>query len=138
MGEAELTTVLYETPEEYLTILPAGQWDRQVIQAIARNELGNLLKRLQEMYDYIIIDSHPILDATDALLMSKQVDSVILTAMKQQTQLPRLYTASQRLQALHVNVPGVVVNGVDPFELPPQMPPALGTTPAVPQLTHNI
>jgi capsular exopolysaccharide synthesis family protein len=117
LGEVDLAEGINETPEENLVVMPSGQWDRQVIQALARDGLSQLLLRLRQSYDYVIIDSHPILDATDALLMSKQADAVILTAIKQNTQLPRLYTASQRLAALHVNVLGVVVNGVDPYEV---------------------
>lgn len=137
VAETEVASAIYETPEEFLAVMPSGQWGRQVIQALSRNELGQLLQGFRQSYDFVIIDSHPILDATDTLLMSKQVDGVILSAIKQQTQLPRLYTAYQRLASLHVNVLGVVVNGVDPFEVPVSS----GGGPAqnsVPLLTSNL
>ena len=76
----------------------------------------------------MLIDSHPLLEATDTLLIGQQADAVILSALRQVSQLPRLYTASQRLQSLEIRLLGAVINGADPNEV---ICPA-STVPAVP------
>jgi polysaccharide biosynthesis transport protein len=117
LGETEPTEAIQETAQENLSIMPAGQWDREVLHALARHGLSDLLEDLRTTYDFVIIDSHPILDAADTLLMSKHVDGVMLTVLRHVSQMPRVYTACQRLTALQVRVLGVVVNGVDPNEV---------------------
>jgi polysaccharide biosynthesis transport protein len=115
--EVEAADGVQETAQENLDVMAAGQWDREVIHALARHGLSDLLEQLRDSYDFVIIDSHPILEAADSLLMSQHVDAVMLTVLRQVSQMPRVYTAYQRLTALQVRVLGVVVNGVDPNEV---------------------
>jgi len=117
LGEVEPPDAVQQTPQENLALLPAGQWDREVIGSLARDGLGTMLENLRQAYDFILIDSHPLLEATDALLIGQQADAVILAALRQVSQLPRLYTASRRLQSLRIRLLGTVINGVDPNEV---------------------
>jgi capsular exopolysaccharide synthesis family protein len=128
LGEIEAADGVQGTAQENLDVMAAGQWDREVIHALARQGLSDLLEQLRTSYDFVIIDSHPILEAADSLLMSQHVDAVLLTVLRQVSQMPRVYTAYQRLTALQVRVLGVVVNGVDPNEM--VMP--AGSAPTVP------
>jgi capsular exopolysaccharide synthesis family protein len=119
LGEVDMADAVKTTSLEGLSFLAAGQWDREVMQALARNGLEGVFDKLREEFDFLVIDSHPVLSATDALLLGRQVDAVILSVLREVSQMPRVYTAAQRLQALGIRVLGAVVNGADPEEALP-------------------
>jgi capsular exopolysaccharide synthesis family protein len=117
LGEIEVAEAAQETPQENLSLIPAGQWDREVLQALARNGLEGVFERLADEFDFIIIDSHPVLAATDSLLLGRQVDAVILSVLREVSMMPQVFAAQQQLTSLGVRVLGAVVNGADPSEV---------------------
>jgi capsular exopolysaccharide synthesis family protein len=117
LGEVEAPEACQETPLDNLAVVTAGQWDREVLAALARDGLEGVFEKLQEEYDFIIIDSHPVLVATDSLLLGRRVDAVILSVRADVSQMPKVYAAAQQLGALGIRVLGAVVNGSDPEEV---------------------
>ena len=113
----EAADAVQTTPQDGLAVLAAGQWDREVMQALARDGLEGIFEKLREEFDFIVIDSHPVLAATDSLLIGQQADAVILSVLRDVSQTPRVYAASQKLAALGIRVLGAVVNGADPDEV---------------------
>jgi succinoglycan biosynthesis transport protein ExoP len=116
LSEVELTDAVQATTLEGLSFMAAGQWDREVLHALARDGVEGIFEKLQEEFDFIVIDSHPVLAATDSLLIGQRVDAVILSVLREVSQMPRVYAASQRLTTLGIRVLGAVVNGADPEE----------------------
>jgi capsular exopolysaccharide synthesis family protein len=116
LGEVELTDAVQATTLEGLWFMASGQWDREVLQALARDGVEGIFEKLQQEFDFVVIDSHPILAATDSLLIGQRVDAVILSVLREVSQMPRVYAASQRLTTLGIRVLGAVVNGADPEE----------------------
>ena len=117
LGEVEAAEAVQNTAQDGLSIMAAGQWDREVMQALARDGLEGIFEQLREEFDFIIVDSHPVLSATDSLLIGQHVDAVILSVLRDVSQMPRVYVASQKLAALGIRVLGAVVNGADPEEV---------------------
>ncbi len=122
LAEVEAADAVKPTPLEGLSFLAAGQWDREVMQALARGGLEGVFDKLREEFDFLVIDSHPVLAATDALILGQQADAVILSVLREVSQMPRVYTAAQRLRALGIRVLGAVVNAADPEEALPSSP----------------
>ncbi|MGH7224808.1 MAG: polysaccharide biosynthesis tyrosine autokinase, partial [Gemmataceae bacterium] len=116
LSEVELTDAVQATTLDGLSFMAAGQWDREVLHALAREGVEGIFEKLQEEFDFIVIDSHPVLAATDSLLIGQRVDAVILSVLREVSQMPRVYAASQRLTTLGIRVLGAVVNGADPEE----------------------
>jgi succinoglycan biosynthesis transport protein ExoP len=117
LGEIGLDDVVQETPIDGLWIIAAGQWDREVVQALAKEGVEALFERLKEQFDFVIVDSHPVLDATDSLLIGQHVDAVLLSLLRDVSQVPRVYAAGQRLTNLGIRVLGAVVNGMGQEDL---------------------
>jgi capsular exopolysaccharide synthesis family protein len=117
LGEVETADAVQATTLEGLSVIPAGQWDREVMQALARDGMQGVFERLKEEFDFIVVDSHPVLAATDALLLGQQVDAVLLSVLRDVSRTPRVYAACQRLTALGIRLLGAVVNGADPTEV---------------------
>ena len=117
LGEVEVADAVQATTIDGLSIVAAGQWDREVIQSLARGGMEGVFEKLREEFDFIIVDSHPVLAAADALQIGQHADAVLLSVLKQVSQMPRVYTACQRLAALDIRVLGAVVCGTDPEEV---------------------
>lgn len=75
--------------------------------------MRDLLEELQKRFDYVLLDSPPVLHVSDAQILATHVDAVILVAHGGKT--PREFTNHARMNLLRVNanVIGVVLNNVD-------------------------
>jgi capsular exopolysaccharide synthesis family protein len=113
LGEIDAADAIQATPVPGLSLVTAGQWDREVLRALAREGTAEVFEKLKEEYEFIVVDSHPVLAATDSLLLGQHVDAVLLSVLRDVSRSPRVYTAAQRLASLGVRVLGAVVNGAD-------------------------
>jgi capsular exopolysaccharide synthesis family protein len=112
LGEVHIAEATLSSPVDGLWVVPAGQWDREVIQALAKDGVRRIFDKLKNEYDFVVIDSHPVLPAMDSLLIGQHVDTVILSVMRDVSQAPKVYAACQRLATLDIRVFGAVVNGM--------------------------
>ena len=95
-----------------LDLIPAGERDADALRALALNALPALISRLKLMYDYVIVDSAPVLPVADSLLIAQQVDAVILSVYRDVSRIPAVHAGYARLAALGVRILGVVVTGL--------------------------
>jgi capsular exopolysaccharide synthesis family protein len=121
-GEATLQDVVHPTALSRLWVAPAGHWDAHAIQALAQDGVGQLFAQLKEQYDFVIIDSCPVLPVADSLLLAQHVDAVVFSVLKDVSRLPMVQAAREKLSALGVRTLGAVVIGGDPASLAYQYP----------------
>jgi capsular exopolysaccharide synthesis family protein len=110
-GEAHLAEVIGVTAVEGLKVVSAGRCDRRTIRALAQGGLGPFLAQLKEQFDFVIVDSSPILPVADALIVAQQVDAVLFSIFRDVSRKTKVFAALQRLQCLGVPVLGAVVTG---------------------------
>lgn len=110
-GELDFTDVVRPTSVSRLWMIPAGQCDPHALQALAQDTLSALLEPLKEQYDFIIIDSSPVLPVADSLSLGQHVDGVIFSILRDVSRVPAVQAAYQRLTALGIRVLGNVVIG---------------------------
>jgi len=113
-GDASLDDVIWQSPVEHLCVIPAGRSDPATIELIARDRLRDLLSAARERFEFVVIDSAPILLVTDSLIISQHVDAVIFSILREVSQLPAVYAAQESLSSLGVRVLGAVVSGASP------------------------
>jgi Mrp family chromosome partitioning ATPase len=65
---------------------------------------------LSGTFDYLVFDTTPVLAVTDALVMSTQVDNIILVTRSGQTRRGQLQQVKERFHKMKANVIGVVLN----------------------------
>jgi capsular exopolysaccharide synthesis family protein len=111
-GEADLAQVTQPTLLPDLALIPAGRWDARTAQALAKAGPRALFCRLRREYDFILVDSSPILPVADALLIGQSADAAIFSVLRDVSRLPDVQMARQRLAALGVRTLGAVVSGV--------------------------
>jgi capsular exopolysaccharide synthesis family protein len=112
-GEAGLGDVVKPTPLSRLWLLPAGHLDPHAIQALAQEDVRAIFEQMKEQYDFIIVDSCPVLPVADSLLLGQHVDAVIFAVLRDVSRLPSIQAAQQKLQGLGVRMLGAVVIGTD-------------------------
>jgi capsular exopolysaccharide synthesis family protein len=97
---------------ENLDYVPAGKFDAVAQSSLARVGLSPLLAELRPSYDFIIVDSAPVLPVADSLQLSQGVDCVLLSVLHQVSRLPAVYSAVGRLSGVGARIFGAVVSGM--------------------------
>jgi capsular exopolysaccharide synthesis family protein len=110
-GQAELEEVIQATPAEGLWILPAGRFDGSVMQAFSGPVLAQTMERLADQFDFVILDSGPVLTGPVAIICGQYVDAAVISTRRDVSRLPKVEEAYRRLQSVGVYVIGSVVNG---------------------------
>jgi len=70
------------------------------------------IRRLRDSFDYIIVDTPPVLAFSDAMVWAKMADGVILTSYIGHTSKSEMQEAIRRLNEIKANIIGTVVNNV--------------------------
>jgi capsular exopolysaccharide synthesis family protein len=110
-GEANLREVVQPGPLPGLWVVPAGYSDAQTMCALAQGGLTHLLDEIKTEYDFVLIDSAPVLPVADSQLIAQAVDGVVLSVLQNVSRLPAVYAAYERLMVFQVDILGVVVHG---------------------------
>ncbi len=76
-------------------------------------KISDLIQRMREIYDYIIVDSPPVLTVTDALIISNLVDCVIYIVSYKKTKKDQAKLALKQLKENNANVIGAVLSNID-------------------------
>jgi polysaccharide biosynthesis transport protein len=111
------------TPEEAIVVvnqaggfylLPAGGDGLDPSRLLQGDALGQLLGRLRETFDTVLIDVPPILPVADALLVGRWTDGAVLAVRHDTSRFPLVAQARKRLAAIGIPVLGAVLNGCRP------------------------
>ena len=82
-----------------------------LIQLLAQQRVGEVFADLRNSYDFIIIDSAPILSSADTSLIAQHTDGVLLSILCDVSRLPTVHLAYERMAMLGVRTLGAVVGG---------------------------
>jgi capsular exopolysaccharide synthesis family protein len=107
-GERELSEVVYKLEGSGLWFIPAGVTPENPIEVMQSGRLQQLLEQLETFFDWIIIDTPPVLPLADTPLWMKLADGVLLVAREgvcEKKQLERAVEVIDRSTML-----GVIVN----------------------------
>ena len=106
----QINKSVVETAQPGLLILPSGPIPPNPAEVVGSGKMKMLLDLLATRFDYVIIDSPPVLAVTDAVIIGTRVDSVLLIASSGDTRGNQLKQAVQRLREVNANIAGVVLN----------------------------
>lgn len=93
-----------------LSILPSGGMPQNVARALHSVRLDDVLKLMREEYDFVLVDSPPMIPLTDARLLGQHADGVILICRSGQTTMDQLITTRRRLAEDGIHVMGTILN----------------------------
>jgi capsular exopolysaccharide synthesis family protein len=98
--------------ERNLDVLLVGRGS-QDFETFRDDRFANFLARVRSMYDYIIIDTPPVLAISDPRNIASLCDMVLLVTRWRQTSLHAARAAASALRDADAKVKGVVLNGVN-------------------------
>ena len=111
-GDFDYHQVIQKTDVENLEVLVSGPVAPNPSELLGSQKMAELLKDLRNEYDYVLIDTPPVLPATDAAAMSAKVDGVILVVPSGEATVNSLKLAKNRLKIAGANIVGCVLNKV--------------------------
>jgi len=96
-----------------LFVLPAGTPPPNPAELLASANMKEVLTKLSEQYDHIVVDTPPSLSVTDAVVLSPRADAVVLVIRSGQTTKQSLRRSRDILAQVNAKVVGVLLNAVD-------------------------
>jgi polysaccharide biosynthesis transport protein len=112
-AQVTLDEVIQQLPIENLSLLPCGPIPPNPAELIISDRMKEMLKELSLRYDHIIIDSPPLINVTDPVILSTMVDGVILVVHGGKSTRDIVRRARQELATVGAKIFGVVLNNVD-------------------------
>jgi capsular exopolysaccharide synthesis family protein len=112
----ELHDAVRSTQIGGLSLLPAGCVAVNPADIFASSRIGELIPVLRERYDFVLIDTAPLLAVTEAQAIAASVDGVILAIRPSKTEISGAQRALDILQMVGANLLGIVVNGTSGCE----------------------
>lgn len=120
-GDVGLTTVLLGDVgledaivrwSDGIDVLPSGAVPPNPGQLLGSAAMKSLMQRLMLEYAFIVVDSPPLLPATDALGLSHLTDGAIVVARYKATTRQQLANTLEALKAVNARILGIVLNQV--------------------------
>lgn len=111
-GECTLEQSIFDGWGQHLHILPAGKLrDSSPHVLLSGRRFERVIAALRKRYVRIIIDSPPILTASESLVVCKAADAALLCTLRDHSRSSQIKQACERLSLAGVQVTGAVLNG---------------------------
>jgi protein-tyrosine kinase len=101
---------------ENLFFIPSGKQISDPSELVANGRLKLLLQRVEDLFDWIIIDSPPAVPVSDASVLAKACDGVLMVVRSNATPVDMAQRARQEFP--DQSLVGVVLNGMDHESIP--------------------
>ena len=114
VGQARVRDAVQRTTEPNLVAMSAGRTPPNPSELLASERMRSLLTNLQNgPFDWVIIDTPPVLAVTDAVILAQQVSGMVFVVGSEMTRRAHALRALETLQAGHPRSVTVVLNRVD-------------------------
>ena len=110
-GEADEFSIMQRGPVENLFFIPSGREISNSGELVANGRLKLLLQRVEPLFDWIVVDSPPAVPVSDASLLAKACDGVLIVVRCNST--PFDLARRAREEFPQESLVGVVLNGAD-------------------------
>lgn len=107
-GRASLDEALQKTRFPGMTVLTAGAIPPNPSELVGSESARNVLRDLREQFDYVIVDSTPLLAVTDAAVLAAGADGVLIVTRFGQTKREQLTHAVESLESVGAPLLGAV------------------------------
>lgn len=97
---------------ENIDLVPNGPIPPNPIELLDSEKNSELISRLKEIYDIIILDCPPVLGLSDTLIMTKYSDANLVVVSKGKTKLEFLAEVKKSFEKANTSITGVIINKV--------------------------
>jgi capsular exopolysaccharide synthesis family protein len=111
-GVRDLHDLIRPTAVANLFLLSSGSVPPNATELVGSPKMHQVVTQLQQIYDYIVIDSPPVMPVSDALLLATIVDGVLLVTNASRTPKQQVRAARARLEYARAKIFGTVLNRI--------------------------
>ncbi len=111
-GQCKIGDIFTPSPIPYLTLITCGQMPPNPAELLGSQRMRSLLAYAVEKFDYVILDTPPMLSFADATILAAMADSVILVVNCQRSKRDLVKRTCRKLDETNTRVLGVVLNGL--------------------------
>ena len=112
VGTSELNKVMKKI-DDNLYLLTTGTLPPNPAEIIGSNTMENFLNECKINFDYIILDTPPILPVTDSKLLAIKADATVLVVRSEISKSKHVSQAFKELEKVNANVIGTILNDVE-------------------------
>lgn len=109
---SHLASFIHSTGIDNIDFMPRGEHPRNPALLLANGSFDQLMAELNLHYDYIIIDSPPILAASDAMILAQHADKVLMVTRYDNSIEGQLVYAVNQMNKANIKVDGIILNDV--------------------------
>jgi capsular exopolysaccharide synthesis family protein len=111
-GEVKLEAAIRDSGIPNLSVITSGQTSNNPAELLASKKMKELLESLKLEYDFILVDTPPILVCSDSRILAETADGMILIVRVESTNIKALDHAINLTKHLNIDILGVILNQV--------------------------
>ena len=108
---ADAADLVHPVAADNLSVVTAGRWDRQALASLSNGSVDALFRQLREDFDFVVVNTSPILPVADARFVSQYVNTVVLSVFRDVSEAAKIQAACDILAAFGVRSVEAVVTG---------------------------
>ena len=112
-GQVTLAEAIRVLDAPKLSFIPAGPTPPNPAELVGSSRMRDTLEQLRDEYDFVIIDSPPTLPVTDAVVLAREADGIVLVVKGHDTPRELVRRARDQLVNAGAHILGALVNNVD-------------------------
>ena len=107
-----LRKYIQKTDIENLSVVTRGVTPPNPAELIDSKQMEKFIATVKSKYDYVIIDSAPVYNLADSLIISKKADRTMIVCRVNKTNIDHVKDGLKSLQAIDANIAGVILNQI--------------------------
>lgn len=106
----EEKNLIQENPDRTVSIITSGPVPPNPAELLSSKNMGVLLQETEEQFDFVLLDSPPVQQVTDSLMLASLVDGTIIVIKSGKTTNEMLDSGIKKLREGHAHILGVILN----------------------------
>ena len=112
-NEKDLNNIVFKTEVKNLDVIPSGIIPPNPSELLSSKKMKDTIKELSEKWDIVLLDSPPLVAVTDAAILSKFTDKLVIVVMPGKTDRQAFSHSIESLRNIDQPISGLVFNGID-------------------------
>lgn len=112
VSDFSIENFIHSSGVDHIDFMPRGKHPSDPESLLISEKFDTLLTELKSQYDYIIIDSPPLLAASDAMVLAQHADKVLMVTRYDASMEKQLIYAIKQMYESNIQVDGIILNDV--------------------------
>ncbi|MBG88642.1 MAG: capsular biosynthesis protein [Verrucomicrobiales bacterium] len=113
LGQGKLEDVIQKTDQADLDLLPSGKLPSSAMGILNSQQMRDFVKEVQSRYDFILLDSPPLMGVSDATVLTSMVDLTLLVIQYRKYPQSLAVRSRQMIEKVGGTLLGIVLNNIN-------------------------